>query len=742
LPLPTLILDDRSYQQLRDELVRRIPVYNGEWTDYNPSDPGITLIELFAFLGENLLYRFNQIPDATKLKFLKLLQIPLRPPTTATALVTLARADSGPGAAGSVLVPIGSELMAGAVPFESVTEVAAWPLEVTAVGRIVAPAPTSADIKDFTDASIDARGGIKPGESAAYYIAQTVPLDPATPGAVPVDFATAAKPVDFQKSVDGTIWIAVRKTATTDVNKLGKALLNIGFIPDPQIVSIDQVLPCPGQGPVGSTAQVTWEASTGIIDKGEPKYVSLIVEGDTTLGLAQQGVVRIRLPDDPTALGTYQLADLSLAGTGDFPPELDDKQQAADTLFWLRARRVDPAQPLGSVLFIGINALEAVQSRKAKPEFLGTGNAQAKQVYSLINKPVLAGSVKIQVEESDGWTDWSPVDGFEGAQEDSRVYVLDPEAGKIHFPDGIRGRAPQIGERIRALEYRYGGGPQGNVAGKAIATVTGIGQVKAVNPLPASGGAPAEKIEEGLDRIPGEFRRHDRAVTQSDFSELALATPGADLGRADCIPLFDPRTKKREAAGVVSVVVWPREDLKHPNAPMPDRNLLRRVCAWLDARRLITTELNVIPPTYRKVAVAVGLQAKPGYGIEAVRRWVELVIRQYLAPLPPYGPEGGGWPLGRHVFGPELEAAALQVEGVEFLTGLKLAVWKDDGWVAPTPASTQPCPRDEIQLEAWEVPELAEITVVQGEPLKPGDAIKPPSSPLVPVPIPTIVEKC
>src|SRR5262249_6341818 len=150
----------RSYQQLRDELVRRIPVYNRKWTDYNPSDPGITLIELFAFLGENLLYRFNQIPDATNLKFLKLLQIPLRPPTTATALVTLARADSGPGAADSVLVPIGSELMAGAVPFESVTEVAAWPLEVTAVGRIVAPAPTSADIKDFTDASIDARGGI------------------------------------------------------------------------------------------------------------------------------------------------------------------------------------------------------------------------------------------------------------------------------------------------------------------------------------------------------------------------------------------------------------------------------------------------------------------------------------------------------------------------------------------------------------------------------------------------------
>ena len=87
MALPSPILDDRSYQQLRDELVRRIPIYAPEWTDHNPSDPGITLVELFAFLGENLLFRFNQIPDSTKLEFLRLLQIPLRPATPARALL-------------------------------------------------------------------------------------------------------------------------------------------------------------------------------------------------------------------------------------------------------------------------------------------------------------------------------------------------------------------------------------------------------------------------------------------------------------------------------------------------------------------------------------------------------------------------------------------------------------------------------------------------------------------------------
>src|SRR5881392_1783724 len=103
MPLPVPILDDRSYLQLRDELVRRIPIYTPEWTDHNASDPGITLIELFAFLGENLLFRFNQIPETTKLAYLKLLQIPMRPAVPARAMLTLERLPTGGTAGDPVL---------------------------------------------------------------------------------------------------------------------------------------------------------------------------------------------------------------------------------------------------------------------------------------------------------------------------------------------------------------------------------------------------------------------------------------------------------------------------------------------------------------------------------------------------------------------------------------------------------------------------------------------------------------
>jgi predicted phage baseplate assembly protein len=293
---------------------------------------------------------------------------------------------------------------------------------------------------------------------------------------------------------------------------------------------------------------------------------------------------------------------------------------------------------------------------------------------------------------------------------------------------------PQIGQRIRALEYRYGGGVAGNVIPGAINKVA-IANLTVNNDVSAHGGADGEAIADALDRIPGELRRRDRAVTAGDFEELAKATPGASVGRANCLPLFYPPTLSSGKAGVVSVVVWPANDARNPNAPLPDSDLLQAVCAYLDARRLVTTELYVIPPTYHKIAVAIGIEVKPGFGIEAVRRWVELVVRQYLAPLPPYGPDGTGWPLGRRVYGPELQAAALQVEGVDYLDGLNVADWDDatQTWITTTTA---------IDLNPWEVPELVEITVVDGPPLTPGDAIGPVKPPLVPVPIPILREVC
>jgi hypothetical protein len=73
MPLQVPDLDDRTYPDLVAEGIRLIPRYAPVWTNHNASDPGITLLELFAFLTEGLIYELNRVSDANKAKFLKLL---------------------------------------------------------------------------------------------------------------------------------------------------------------------------------------------------------------------------------------------------------------------------------------------------------------------------------------------------------------------------------------------------------------------------------------------------------------------------------------------------------------------------------------------------------------------------------------------------------------------------------------------------------------------------------------------
>src|ERR1700745_1109612 len=88
MPLPAPDLDDRRFQDLLDDARRNTPRYGPEDTHHNPSDPGITLLELFAWLTDVLLYRLNRVPDKNYIKFMDLLGIRLKPAKPAHRDVT------------------------------------------------------------------------------------------------------------------------------------------------------------------------------------------------------------------------------------------------------------------------------------------------------------------------------------------------------------------------------------------------------------------------------------------------------------------------------------------------------------------------------------------------------------------------------------------------------------------------------------------------------------------------------
>lgn len=85
--IPSPKLDDRQFQDIVDEALSLIPRYAPEWTNHNPSDPGITLLELAAWMTDQILYRLNRVPEKNYVAFLNLLGIKLKPPRAAWVLL-------------------------------------------------------------------------------------------------------------------------------------------------------------------------------------------------------------------------------------------------------------------------------------------------------------------------------------------------------------------------------------------------------------------------------------------------------------------------------------------------------------------------------------------------------------------------------------------------------------------------------------------------------------------------------
>src|SRR5215207_9631078 len=105
--LPAPNLDDRRFQDLVDDAKRLVQQRCVEWTDHNVSDPGVTMIELFASMVDQLVYRLNRVPDRNYIKFLELVGVKLLPPSSAEVDITFWLAASQPAA---VQVPAGTEV--------------------------------------------------------------------------------------------------------------------------------------------------------------------------------------------------------------------------------------------------------------------------------------------------------------------------------------------------------------------------------------------------------------------------------------------------------------------------------------------------------------------------------------------------------------------------------------------------------------------------------------------------------
>lgn len=708
MPIRPPALDDRSFDDLVADLVRRIPAHTPEWTHAREGDPGRTLIDLFAWLGDTILYRANLIPERQRLAFLRLLGAGMRPAVPAQGVIQLSIDD--PAVTAPLALPVHVAIDKPA-PFETLGEITVHAVE----GRCYIKRRTTDDeARQLRDLLPDLKALYGLDSPPAGYVA------------TPVFAGGAAEPAgrDIVKdSLDSCLWIALLagKPGAAQVEaargELGggasnrRRVLNIGLAP---------VLAMPASfADIGVRARIphVWEVSTG---QGEgDDYLPLDVLSDGSGGLTRPGVVRLLLPGkDDMGAPTNDVLQEHKAGVGDRPPRIDDPAVASRLVAWLRLRP-DPRARLASLplAWVGINAVAIEQRRTLGRQVIGYGTGASGLELPLGADSVEPESLVIEVEEEEGLRAWRRVEDVGAAGRDDRVFSLDAEAGTIRFGDGVRGMTPAAGRLVQVVRMRAGGGAAGNApagAIKAIATPPAAPRLKVNQPLPTQGGADAEGLAEAEARIPAMIRHGGRAVTAADYKELALRTPGAPIGRVEVLERFKPQQRRDGTPGVVSVMVLPQRIGVDGPAPRADRPTLESVHAWLDERRPLATELYVIGPDYVPIGVSAAVELVDGGQREAVLDAVSQAIRWHLWALPGGGPDGAGWPLGRAVDDRLIETAIGRVPGVRAVAPVKL-FGRRPGETRWRQWAEDATGRARLPLLRWQLPELAMLAVAEGD---------------------------
>jgi hypothetical protein len=750
MPMIVPSLDDRRYQDLLDEALARIPVYTPEWTNFNKSDPGITLIEVFAFMMENLLYRANFIPERNRLKFLSLLGIPLHPGSAARGIVTFQN-ERGPLQAFTLNADL--EVRAGAIPFRTEMGAEVLPIEAQLYTKQVLPNPSEA-VKAYYKQLYSAYIGAENlGDDPPLY--ETLLFSP-----------RGTNSIDLSTTIDGSLWIALLARAGdrpfTDErmgeirDALAGRILSLGFIPllsDP-----NKTLPPGGFAEPQSENLLRYKMPLIPPNGALPftpservaRYQTLeAVSNDNVL--IGPGMVQITLPG-ADQLQLWNNLDPLEAGVGDFPPSLEDTALNERLITWVRITA--EAQAQARFQWVGINATFAAQRARVTNELLPTGTGEPGQAAVLSHKPVIADSVIITVTANNTAETWRRIDDLLNAGPEvpapdprqppgayvpsdlpTKVFTVNPESGEIQFGDGTRGVRPPFGATIRA-RYDYSEGIAGNVGVGAVNNSPALpAGIRVTNPVPTWGGAEPEDAVDGEKQISRYLQHRDRLVNVGDFETIVRRTPGVDIGRVEVLPAYNPELNLAEpggAPGAVTLMLIPRYDPANPTAPMPDRLFLDAVCSYIDSRRLVTTEVFLRPPNYRSVWVSVGISPVARVSIAPVIADVKAAVTAFLSPLPletttalaPVPVPGQplpidlhtpvlyasgvdtdqGWALGKPVLKLELMAVVSRVPGVLLVRDLLL--FDQNGVI-----------RDEIAMTGLDLPRLMGVSVVAGDPL-------------------------
>ena len=615
MTLPVTKLDTIDFEKLVEDARGLIPRLAPEWTDHNLHDPGITLIELLAWITDQEIYRVGFVGDRHLKAFAALLGVHERKAEPARGLIWPPDEDElNKKEFISVTVPIELESNTRIVSTDQadIPFTIAFPNGSTDKTRLF--------ISDAAPNSVHAVAGAS--RVAANYLVKR------TGGVYVPDVARDAAAQQIELSFDRPI---VRVSAD-DRDRL----VALGIAVKSEI-----------RGANSENAK-SWGPITFDYRVGADGWQRVDVAWDGTLALARTGVVLLRIP--PATAGPSVLRLRLDRGFFPIAPKLTK---------------------------LALNVLPIVQLDRIEASMLARSNGLPDQVVSLdiSNLPEPGGEIlplDIRTEETNTLVEWTPVPDFTRSGPGDSHYVADTSHKRLRLGNGINGRIPPLNAAISHQRFHVTRGSKGNLgAGLKWRLPGGLGAF-GKNREPTAGGSDASTVQTLIAQARDRAVRREVLLTNDDLKDAAKNLPGFGIERADVVVRHDPSVPGRPIRGTRTLVVVPsRNPSTPPPGPVPAQ-YLDAISEALAPRRLLGERLSIEGPRYVRVDIDLQILIGPGAGVEAVRRDIERSIRARLSDLRSTD-DVSPWPLGRPVTAGEIKGIAARVKGVAAVRSCGLA---------------------------------------------------------------------
>lgn len=631
-------LNDITYDQILQQAIHRIPTMTDQWTDFNYHDPGITVLQTYAWLVDMLNYYMNATGNVHVEKYLKLLGIKAKSAKAAQTYLNVEAQKE------ELELLEGTQVYAGNVCFEITGNSLIRPNRF--VSFINEVDGQRLDLTMFAGVDED-YAALFAGEftkEAAAYFGFERPLSGDIALQICVKENSRRNPLQKGFSMSRLQWQYYGTEGWKELlevqdgtcgflqNGILKAKIPTSTIPyrfadgERQAHYLRCILKENTYDELPEIGKIYVSPIPAEQKKTLSREIELIYEGQDTLEIPyyipETAYLMVGITEEE---GKGHLI-FDETGEHTFPIRLKKGEEPGRKI--LVFPEMEDRPKVGAVLRIFL-----VQEELLSDFRQGTTDGCAGQEISFPCEGVYSISVSTWRKAKDGrhtYEIWKYTPDLEAAGYKDKVFTYDFEEQKIRFGDGEHGVVPGQGQSICITGLSISEFENGNVLEHEVNQLPGEQQICLTNPTAATGGSNAESIEMLMKRLETELFKQQRLVSEEDYKTAVADTPGLMIEEVQVIAgkrygeIHDLNWKDNE----VVVVVKPYSDRERP---VLGSFYQEQIADWLEEKRLINTKVTIVSPSY--VGIEVNGKIRLAHRKQGEQeRVLELLRSQILAP--------------------------------------------------------------------------------------------------------------